>query len=348
MKRATNFELLKLICMIFVVSLHICTQSGIADMPSSVANGILFIIFSEFGRTACTVFVMVSAWFLSDASFKTERLFTVWFKTLIYTIVIYFFIYNSYQMPWYDFFPIGGGILWFVSAYMCLLLVSPVLNAAIKYTDRNYLLLVVLLIGVPMQIYATISRTDGQLGNNVLWFIWIYLFMGFVKKYPVRVFDNRILMLAIFLITCAIRLLPRIEIRYSGRIPCIESWLPYLDWWQAVLWTIPNFLTAASLFFLFYKLNIKYNAIINFIGAHFLAVYVFHQLPFFYEHLWDGIFQCSKYAGSGIAVLYMIFVIICILVFASLIDLIFDRLILSHLSSMLDKPFKRINCLLNS
>ncbi len=346
MKRSTNFELLKIICMFFVISLHVCTQSSIASNPASIVDGVLFIVLSEFGRTACTVFVMVSAWFLSEASFKTERLFNTWIKTLVYIIAVYL-CYHSYTMPWYDFLPIGGGILWFISAYMCLILVSPILNAVIRKTGRQYLLTVILLLGVPMLFYSTVSLNDGQLGSNVVWFIWIYLLMGYLRKYPVRILDNRILMTAVFLILCAARLLPRIELRYSGRLPVVETWLPYLDWWKSVLWTIPNFLTAFTLFFVFYKLNIKYSRVINFFGAHILAIYTLHQMPFFYEYLWEDIFNCSKYAGSGLEIPYMLLVVLSIIVVASLIDVIFDRLVLRRIVSALDARFKKIDQILN-
>ncbi len=127
-ERVSNLELLKVICMFFVISLHICTQTGIAHDPVSVFDSTLFFVFSEFGRTACTVFLMISAWFLSRMEFKIERFLKSWLKTLIYLLLVYFLIYHNYELPWYEFLPLGGGLLWFVSVYLFLLLASPLLQ----------------------------------------------------------------------------------------------------------------------------------------------------------------------------------------------------------------------------
>ena len=341
--RDSNFELLKIISMFFVVTLHICTQSGIADKPCSALDEAAFMVFSEFGRTACTVFVMASAWFLSGSSFKIDRLFKVWFKTAGYVLIFYFLIYHSYDMPWYDFFPIGGGILWFISAYMAMLLVSPLLNAALSHCPQKYLGITILLIGIPMLVYPTIALTDGMLGDNVLWFSWLYLLMGYLRKYPVKIFSNISVMTAAFFVLCFIRLFPRIEVRWSGRIPAVDSMIPYLNWWRDVLWTLPSFLTALALFFIFANIRLKPNRVINFVGGHAFAIYIMHQMPFFYGYLWNGIFHCGNYAGSSFEIPYMLFVTACVFAAASVIDYIFDRVLFEHLFRLFSEPFERVN-----
>lgn len=346
-ERASNFELLKIVSMFFVVSLHVCTQSGIMDAPASMVDDIVFTVLSEFGRTACTVFVMVSAWFLCDAGFKFERILRVWLTTLIYVLIIYFFVYHSYEMPWYDFFPVGGGILWFVSAYICMLLVSPVLNAVLHYCPQKYLGTAVLLTGIPLMVYATVSLTDGMLGNNVVWFSWLYLFVGYVKKYPVKLFENRLYMLILLAVLCFIRLFPRVEVRWSGRIPFMEGMLPYLDWWRDVLWTLPSFLTAAAVFFIFAKTEMKSSRVINFFGAHTLAIYILHQMPFFYGYLWNGIYHCQAKAGTSMEIPYLLYVIISIFIRATLIDLIFEMFLFKPVFSRLKPKLQTIDGLLN-
>ena len=343
--RSSNFELLKIISMFFVVSLHVCTQSGIADMPVSVIDDILFKVLSEFGRTACTVFVMASAWFLCDSSFKFERVFKIWFKTIVYVIIIYFFVYHSYDMPWYDFFPIGGGILWFVSAYMCMLLVSPVLNAALKYCPERYLGGSVLLAGAPLLIYSTIALSDGQLGNNVVWFMWIYLLMGYLKKRSLAVFEKRSLMVVFLMILCFIRIFPRVEVRWSGRIPFMDSLIPFLNWQRDVLWTIPSFLTALTLFFIFAGIHMKNNRIINVLGSGTLAIYILHQMPFFYEYLWNGIFHCREYAGSAKEIPYLLFVIAGVFVASLAIDILAEKVFFGPVFKALNPVFSKMNAL---
>ena len=343
--RASNFELLKIISMFFVVSLHVCTQSGISDSPVSMLDDILFTILSEFGRTACTVFVMASAWFLCDSDFKVERIIKIWTKTIVYVLIVYFLIYHSYIMPWYDFFPLGGGILWFISAYISMLLLSPVMNAVMAHCPDKYLGACVLLTGVPLLLYPTISLTDGLLGNNVVWFMWLYLLMGYLKKKDCRLARKRSVMLIIFLILCLLRLFPRIEVRWSGRILFMDALIPCLNWWRDVLWTVPSFLTALSLFFIFAGMDMKSSRVINFIGTHTLAIYILHQMPFFYDYLWNGIFHCRAYAAGSMEIPYLLFVILCVFTAASFVDLIFDRILFNPVFASLKNVFYKINTL---
>lgn len=329
--------------MFFVLCLHVCTQSGIADAPVSIPDDIIFKALSEPGRTACSTFVMASAWLLSSSSFKVERIVMTWIKTLAYILIVYFLFYHAYELPLSDFFPIGGGMLWFVSAYLCMLLFSPLMNAALSTCPKDLLKWTLLFTGIPMLVYPTLMLKDGFLGNYVVWFIWIYLLMGYLKRYPVKLFENKTLMITGFLVLMGLRLFPRIEVRWSGRIPFFENLIPVLDWYSAVLWTIPNFLTALCLFYIFADIKIKPNRLIAFFGKHTLAVYILHQMPFFYDFLWNGIFQSRNHAGTAGEIPYMILVILCVFTAASLIDRFFDLLIFDRIRSLLEEPFKRIN-----
>ena len=68
--RASNLELLRILCMLLIIGDHLTGQGGIADY-STLPSSFVFCLIGCGSRIACTVFVLVGSWFMCEQPFKT-------------------------------------------------------------------------------------------------------------------------------------------------------------------------------------------------------------------------------------------------------------------------------------
>lgn len=103
-KRKSGIELLRIICMLSIIVLHVYSYGGVHDL--SVENGGMFETVSNlvwtFFRTPVNVFVIITGYFMSKSSldFKKsyKRLPKVYFTMLFYSVFIVLFaliVYNN-------------------------------------------------------------------------------------------------------------------------------------------------------------------------------------------------------------------------------------------------------------
>ena len=87
--RQSNFELLRVICMISIVSIHLYKQTDAVRLELEDGAPYFFILFLGYGgRLVCNCFVMIGAWFLCDARFKADRIVKLWLYVFSYTTII--------------------------------------------------------------------------------------------------------------------------------------------------------------------------------------------------------------------------------------------------------------------
>ena len=70
--RASNLELLRILCMLLIIGDHLTGQSGIADY-SALPSSFVFCLIGCGSRIACTVVVLVGSWLMCEHPCKTRR-----------------------------------------------------------------------------------------------------------------------------------------------------------------------------------------------------------------------------------------------------------------------------------
>lgn len=70
--RSSNFELLRIFCMLSIVAVHYVWHGGSAASGSNIAAAYFLGNFAQIG-VAC--FVLIGAWFLIDKEFSITRIF---------------------------------------------------------------------------------------------------------------------------------------------------------------------------------------------------------------------------------------------------------------------------------
>lgn len=136
--RDTNIDLLRLFCMIMLSTYHFVNYYA-SDMVNTSTLGIKAFVIQNFfyagGRIICNVFMIISAWYLCEKNFKSERVIKTWLTVILYSLfvgVYYSIKTNDSLFLWVHLFPISRAVVWYASDYIAILMISPLLNVFLR------------------------------------------------------------------------------------------------------------------------------------------------------------------------------------------------------------------------
>ena len=317
--RSSNLELLRILCVIAIIADHFTNQSGVLSFASLQESFFYPVLFS-LGRVSCSVFVIISAWFLTDRPFRVRRIFHTWITVIMYAVPVtlaakyVFSVAVNKETLYGTLFPVEESPLWFAGYYIVLLALSPLLNILIRKLKKTSMETALFFPFVFIVLYSTITRRRGEMFKSDMWvFLFLYLLTGYLKKNGIS-FGRR-KSLAVFLtvegLLCSVRALTS---HYGYLNLTLFSELgQYAEFYRGNIQTLPNLLLAYSLFFLFKDLKIRSSRLINTLAGASLGVYCIHQVPCFYSYMWENIFLSKKYAGQGVRTeVYTVLVILLV------------------------------------
>ena len=191
--RDSKFEILRIIAMILIVAHHFSVHGfDLSQVEAFSYNKIIIDILSLGGKLGVNLFVFISAYFMVDSEFKFKRLIKIVGETWFYSIII-IILFKTILTPVSEIkikqivksvFPINSGAYWFMTDYVLLMIISPLLNNIIKSFDKKlFKKNVIILLFLAVCISGTIPETLGDMSNNLIWFIILYLTTGYIKKY---------------------------------------------------------------------------------------------------------------------------------------------------------------------
>lgn len=145
-KRDVNIELLRVVCMVFVVLFHVNLNVILRNPDTSDFLNYCAIAGNALVAVAVDCFVLISGYY--GIKWKARSFFGLFFQTEFYSVVILalailFFGYK-FTIPsgLFPFFPKG---LWFVHVYALLYLISPLLNRIIEKNELHKYSIILLL-----------------------------------------------------------------------------------------------------------------------------------------------------------------------------------------------------------
>lgn len=341
--RESNLELLRILCMLLIIGDHLTGQGGIADY-STLASSFAFCLIGCGSRIACSVFVLIGGWFLSEQPFRTRRPFSLWLSLWLYTVPVTLLcalggLPVSFGTLRWAVFPASTRQLWFISDYLVLLLCTPLLNRVLHGLPRAGHRALLLGLAVPLIGYPTLFAEDGIVSDLAWMFLYEYLLAAYLRRYP----DNRLSRLLrhkaiALLLGVGLPLLntaARAWLEYQGTID--GKAFQYVSYYRTGLGALPNLVAALALFSLFQNLALGRRRWINAVAGTTLGVYILHQVPAFRDFLWNGVFQAQAHHGS---VPYTLFVMVATFAGAAVIDLLRSRLLLGPLQN--SRPFRTL------
>jgi hypothetical protein len=195
--RDSNFELLRIICMIMIVQFHLGGYLY-SYQPSPDDPTLNFIInrwLTVFGQSANICFVMITGYFMINGRLKFHKIihlmFEVWFYSLLIgAIMIAAGLYETdYFVDLTLLFPLSYRTYWFVTDYILLLLLSPLINKVMNSSSKKTNAYLIIVLGILLYGFAAVFQIE--FGKSLAAFILAYMVAAFIRKYPCRLTEKR-------------------------------------------------------------------------------------------------------------------------------------------------------------
>lgn len=311
-KRMANIEALRLVAMMMVVSLHYLGKGGLLgklDGPLSGKDHTAWLL-ESFSIVAVNVYVLISGYFLVETKFRIKRVITLVLQILFYSCLIPVILILTGQLSfgeltlydiWQCIFPVQMKQYWFMSAYVLLFLLTPLLNAAVHAVKKEQLLGVIALLLCVESFGKTVIPARLALDNegyDALWFMTVYLIAAYIRLYGIPFLEKKNRAVVCYVLSCLgiyglimlIRGLCLVTGRFEDFMTSPVAYNHLLTIWAAV-----------ALFYAFrnWEFGKKESGLSDFvcrIAPYSLGVYLLHeQLYVRYEWpVWLGVKQCNS------------------------------------------------------
>lgn len=332
--RNSKIELLRIIAMVIIFIGHWLGQSGVQFQGS---NRILVYFLGSGGRISAGLFLLISAYFLCDLSFKTKRAINIWLQMFFYNFVIggicFLFVRHGAFSFIKGFCPIFGGHCWFGMAYIIWLLFMPVMQTICKKLPDKLMLYFVIIQVLFFSIEPTVHSLQDSKIAVITWFCFVYYLMYFLKHNTYSPINSKlykktpsyIFILAGLLIYI---LLVSIKLNISN-----ELILKAINEFLADYKSVPSFMIGMLLLIGTIKSKPVQCNVINFISKKTFAVYLIHQNGLLIPYLWKDIFKANLVVNYSTGKLLIYILIIITITFSSAILLEFIRELVHKLIS---------------
>ncbi len=238
--RDSNLELLRILCMALIVGYHFVggTESWITYPQFSTFNLVAYHSVGLWGQTAVLCFVLITGYFMVDGRVKASKIIRLAAETWFYSVAI------TAIMVWAGlaelnpditlrtFFPLMFRSYWFITDYILLLLIAPILNKLIHTLSKRelgYSIGVMLFV-----IYVWGGMTEFGVAQTIPFFVVFYMLAGYIRLYPNSITESKKVSSAVLLscIVFGILLMATMNGIYQGTAKPLKLFIedPALLW----------------------------------------------------------------------------------------------------------------------
>lgn len=341
-KRNYGIDLLRMIAMMMVVTLHTLSRSGLL---TETARGSLKYETSWFLEILCycavDCFILISGYVGLNTKFKLSRIADLWLQVTFYTVglnLLMSAIHHNFSGDkiLHSFFPVMNNTYWFFTQYFILSFFMPFINKLILSMDVKKLKAVfvtgmIFLSVIPM-IVCFLREFDESMvkdlffenrGYSVIWLSFVYAVGCIIKKSSEEgmiKFRKPVSYLMLFILFCTatwgihyISMNAKNSISHDFIVAYISPLIIF---------------SAICLLIFFANLNIKSQAavkLISIFSSGAFAVYLIHSNPSIYNEFTKLVKPIPEYR-TIVAMPFVLFTVIFVFIVCSTADIIRGRL----------------------
>lgn len=290
MQRNHGISLLRLVLMFLIVILHILGQGGIlgAVAPMSAKYGAAWFL-EALGNCAANCYALISGYVYINNKYKFSSLIQIWLQTLLYSVGIALCLwivrpeYFSLRSLQAFLFPVSTEVYWYVTAYVGLFVLIPVLNGGIHALSEKQARMLMLGLFLIYSLLPTVMKRDiflTKYGYSTLWLAYMYIIGACMKKHSwgdsLKAYQSLLLYLGCSLVTLAVQ--------FGKAYTAAEPASGGIDY---IYYTTPAMVIAAvSLFLLFKNASIpsRWVRLISQLSPAAFGVYLIHEHDYIRGH----------------------------------------------------------------
>ncbi len=196
-ERNSNLEILRIICMFLIVAYHFVgnTQGFIEYPQHSTFNLVSYHTIGLWGQAAVLCFVMITGYFTVAGTVRISKVLRLaietWFYSILITALMVYagILEYDFEVGIRTFFPLLMRDYWFITDYIILLLLAPLLNRLIRSATRRELGYLVAVLLVVTYFMSGMKEFDYAATPAVL--IVFYILAAYIRLYPNRLTESR-------------------------------------------------------------------------------------------------------------------------------------------------------------
>lgn len=323
-KRDSNLELFRIITMLLIVAHHFVVNSGLIDdgviysSPFSV-NSIFLLIFGAWGKTGINCFLLITGYFMCKSHITINKYIKLLFEIYFYKIVIS----CIFWITKYETFSVKSLLLTllpfkniehnFTGCFLLFYLFIPFINILIKNLSEKQHISLIIVLFLTYTVIGTVKRVTF---NYITWFSVVYIISAYIRLYPKKFFNSSkivwFMLASIFLSVASVIGCIWISNKTNRNIAYYfvtdsNSFLPLI--------------TSVTAFLFFKNLKIKYNGLINAMGASTFGVLLIHaNSETMRKWLWTDLLKSTEHFSSDFMPLYAFICVIAIFIVCCIID----------------------------
>lgn len=318
LKRNLSLDLLRIIAMLMVIILHLLGKGSALNSNIVMINNISWLL-ESFCIVAVNIFVLISGYFLYDSKFSWKKVINLWSSVLFYSIIfLILFLFIGQDVSKHEIlFSILPIITkqnyWFVTCYILMYIFSPFLNFCISKINKIQHFGLSLILFVVFVVLGLIlppeSLLDSTGGYGIVWFVILYIYATYLRKYNTKKGKNNIIYIFMYIIFCVCNFLLYLFFKKYNILYCDR-----LYWYNSIL----VLFSSISIFLFFKNININskiINRLIYFISPLTFGVYLIHENIFVRKVLYNNFFHVAKYGDYGLLIFLLIVLLEAILIF---------------------------------
>ena len=330
--RSTNLDLLRIVSMVMVVCLHTVGWGELVEgalVPRTV-NWYLGNAMQALSLQAVNCFVLISGYFLCTSEFRLKKLGVTWVQAAFYSVAVYIAVVLFCKGDAFSVKELIKSALvvtmdkyWFVTDYILLFCLFPILNCAIRSMNKKQHLLccgvLLLIFSVVPNIIYIVDYSEINGGYSLAWFCVLYMIAAYFRLYvPKQVKFQKWMFPAyvvLALTICAERFIAHyVTPLFFGRVVLSSLFYSYNS-----IVSVP---CALALFQAFRGLDIrseKVGALVRNVAPLTFAVYLIHEQDALRPHLWQWL-NPAAFAQSAWMVPYCLLCVVGIFTACCLIE----------------------------
>lgn len=331
-ERNGGIDLLRIFAMFMVVLLHVLGPGGILfELKSGSVHFAAAWLLEMAIFCAINCYGIISGYVGVESRYKYSNLLVLWLQVAGYSVAITLFYHLRYPtvIPFSSvkeaFAPVSNGYYWYVTAYVGMFLLMPLLNAAANSLKKNQLKAVLIGLFIALCVLPSCFNEDIFLtgwGYSTLWLSFLYVTGAYIKKHG---FFKNSIKVALGLYTICVLI--------SWGVKMWEEYIAPSAYWADLAgglltqYSSPTmYLSGVALFVIFANIKVpkKLNKIIAFIAPCTFGVYIIHAHPL----MWDRLitYKYAHYIDYNVFAMLGAAILTAICIFALLWAVDFVRL----------------------